>query len=87
MILYHLTFLWARCSFKCAICDIFGLKKDEIVGRQRNLLNGQLQNLYFMSDIITASSGRRMRWSWNVAHMGKKSRSQKEGRKEITRKT
>jgi hypothetical protein len=31
-----------------------------------------------MPDIITATSGRRMRWPWKVAHMGKKSR-RKEG--------
>jgi hypothetical protein len=49
---------------------IFGSKRDEIVGGQRKL-HEELLNLYSLPNIITMTNDRRMRWAWNVAHMGK----------------
>jgi hypothetical protein len=48
---------------------IFGPKRDEVMGQQRKLHNGQLHNLYSSPDIIRQFKSRRMRWPGHVANM------------------
>jgi hypothetical protein len=49
---------------------IFGPKRDEVMGEQRKLHNGELHNLYLSADIIRQIKSRRMRWAGHVARMG-----------------
>jgi hypothetical protein len=49
---------------------IFGPKRDEVMGEQRKLHNGELHNLYSSPDIIRQIKSRRMRWVGRVACMG-----------------
>jgi hypothetical protein len=50
----------------------FGLKKDEIKGVRRKLHNEELHNLYSSPNIIRMIKSRRVRWTENVAYMGRK---------------
>jgi PAS domain-containing protein len=47
---------------------IFGLKRDEVIGR-RKLHNEEFHNLYASPNIIKMIKPRRMRWVWHVARM------------------
>jgi hypothetical protein len=50
---------------------IFGLKRDEMIGR-RKLHNEELYNLYDSPSIIRMIKSSRMRWAGHVAGMGEK---------------
>jgi hypothetical protein len=50
----------------------FGPKRDEVTGGWRKLLNEELHNLYSSRSIIRMIKSRRMRWTGQVARMGKK---------------
>jgi hypothetical protein len=52
--------------------EIFGLKRDEVVGGLRKLHNEKLHNLYSPPSIIRMIKPRRMRWMGHVARMGEK---------------
>jgi hypothetical protein len=46
---------------------IFGLKRDEVIGDWRKLLNEELHNLYFLPSIIRMMKSSRMRWTGHAA--------------------
>jgi PAS domain-containing protein len=52
-----------------ALRRIFGLKRDEIIGR-RKLHNEEPHNLYSAPNTIIKP--RRMTWTGNVAHIGRR---------------
>jgi hypothetical protein len=52
--------------------NIFGLKRDEVIGGWRKLHNKELHNLYSSPSIIRIIKSRRMRWVGHVARMGEK---------------
>jgi len=49
---------------------IFGPKRDEVTRDWRKLQNEELNNLYSSPNIVWVIKLRRMRWLWQVAHMG-----------------
>jgi len=49
---------------------IFGPTRDEVTGEWRKLHNEELNDLYFLLNIIRVMKSRRMRWAWHVARMG-----------------
>jgi hypothetical protein len=51
---------------------IFGLKKEELMGRKRKLHNEELCDLYFSPSIIRIIMSWRMVWARHVARMGEK---------------
>jgi PAS domain-containing protein len=51
---------------------IFGLKRDEVKGEWRKLLNEELHDLYSSPSIIRIIKSRRMRWAGHVARMVEK---------------
>jgi hypothetical protein len=51
---------------------IFGLKRDEVTGGWRKLLNEELHNLYSSPSIIRMIKSRRMRWAAHVTPMSGK---------------
>jgi hypothetical protein len=51
---------------------IFGLRRDEVTGGCRKLLNEKLHNLYSSPNIIRMIKSRRMSWAWHVARMREK---------------
>jgi PAS domain-containing protein len=51
---------------------IFGLKRDEVIGEWRKLLNQELHDLYSSPSIIRIMKARRMRWAGHVARMGRR---------------
>jgi hypothetical protein len=51
---------------------IFGPKGDEVTGGWRKLHNEELHNLYSSPNIIRMIKSRRMRWTGNVAGMGRR---------------
>jgi hypothetical protein len=51
---------------------IFGLKRDEVTGEWRKLLNKELHDLYSLPNIIRIIKSRRMRWTGHLARMGEK---------------
>jgi hypothetical protein len=48
---------------------IFGLKRDEVMGEWRKVLNEELCDLYSSPSIIRIIKSRRMRWAGHVAQM------------------
>jgi hypothetical protein len=66
---------------------IFGPKKEEVMGQQRKLHNGELHNLYSSPDIIKQIKSRRMRWAGHVARMGGEKHVQGFGGKDRRKKT
>jgi hypothetical protein len=52
--------------------NIFGLKEGKIIGGWRKVYNEELHNLYSSPYIIRMIISRRMRWTGDVAYMGKK---------------
>jgi hypothetical protein len=52
--------------------NIFGPKRDEVMGCWRKLLNEELRDLYSSSSIIRIINLRMMRWEWDVARMGRR---------------
>jgi hypothetical protein len=55
-----------------ALMRILGTKRDEIIGRWRELHNGELHNLYSLPAIIIIIKLRRIRWTAYVECMGVK---------------
>jgi hypothetical protein len=51
---------------------IFGPKRDEVTGEWRKLHNEELRDLYSSPSIIRIIKSRRVRWTDNVARIGKK---------------
>jgi hypothetical protein len=49
---------------------IFGLKRDEVTGEWRKLHNEELNDLYFLTNIVPMIISRRMRWEGHVARVG-----------------
>jgi hypothetical protein len=51
---------------------IFGPQSDEMVGDWRKLHNEELHKLHSPLNIIKMIKSRRMRWTGNVAHLGRR---------------
>jgi hypothetical protein len=49
---------------------VFGPKRDEVAGEWRKLHNEELNDLYFLPNIVRVVKLRRMRWAGHVARMG-----------------
>jgi hypothetical protein len=49
---------------------VFGPKRDEVTGEWRKLHNEELNDLYFLPNIVRVVKSRRMSWAWHVARMG-----------------
>jgi hypothetical protein len=49
---------------------IFGLKRDEVTGKWRKILNEELHNLYCSPSIVRMIKSRRMKWAGHVVRMG-----------------
>jgi hypothetical protein len=52
---------------------IFGPKKSEVTGEWRRLYNVELNDLYFLQNIIQVIKSIRMRWAGHVEHKGERS--------------
>ena len=50
---------------------IFGLKRDEVTGEWRKLLNEELNDLYCSPNIVRVKKSRKMRWAGHVAVWGR----------------
>jgi hypothetical protein len=65
---------------------IFGLKRDEVIGGLRKMLNEEIHNLYASPIVIRMVKSKRMRCAGHVARMGQRGRHVGiwwEGQKEI----
>jgi hypothetical protein len=51
---------------------IYGLKRDEVMGKWRKFYNKELRDLYSSPSIIRKIKLRRMTWAGHVARMGEK---------------
>jgi hypothetical protein len=74
------------------VLRIFGPKRDKIIRGWRILHNEELQNLYSLPNMITTIKSGRIRWTGNIARMGREGEciqgsGGKARRKETTRKT
>jgi hypothetical protein len=49
------------------LSEIFGLRRDEMIGGWRKLHNEELHNLHCSSSIIRIIKSKRMRWARHVA--------------------
>jgi hypothetical protein len=49
---------------------VFGSKRDEVTGEWRKLNNEELNDLYYLPNIVQVVKLRRMRWAGHVARMG-----------------
>ena len=49
--------------------EIFGTRMDEVKGEWRILHNEELNDLYFLPNIVRVIKSRRMRWAGHVARM------------------
>ena len=49
---------------------VFGPKRDEVTGEWRNPHNEELNDLYYLPNIVWVVKSRRMRWAGHVMHMG-----------------
>jgi hypothetical protein len=49
---------------------VFGPKRDEVTGEWRKLHNEELNDLYFLPNIVRVVKSRRIRWAGHVARMG-----------------
>jgi hypothetical protein len=50
---------------------VFGPSRDEVTGEWRKLHSEELNNLYFLPNIVRVVKLRRMRWAGHVARVGK----------------
>jgi hypothetical protein len=48
---------------------VFGPRRDEVTGEWRKLHNEELNDLYFLPNIVRVVKSRRMRWAGHVARM------------------
>jgi hypothetical protein len=48
---------------------VFGPKRDEVTGEWRRLHNEELNDLYFLPNIVRVVKSRRMSWTGHVACM------------------
>jgi hypothetical protein len=48
---------------------VFGPRRDEVTGEWRKLHNEELNDVYFLPNIVRVVKSRRMRWAGHVAHM------------------
>jgi hypothetical protein len=48
---------------------IFGIERNEVIGRWRKLHDEELHNLYFQPGIISVIKSRWVRWVKHIAHM------------------
>ena len=51
---------------------IFGPKRDDITGEWRRLHNEELNDLYYLPNIVRIIKPRRTSWARQVSHMGKR---------------
>jgi hypothetical protein len=49
---------------------VFVPKRDEVTGKWRKLHHEELNELYFLPNIVRVVKSRRMRWAGHVARMG-----------------
>jgi len=49
---------------------IFGPRRDEVMGEWRRLHSEELNDLYYLPNIVRVIKSRRMRWAGHVARMG-----------------
>jgi hypothetical protein len=49
---------------------VFGPKRDDVTGEWRKLHNEELNDLYFLPNIVRVVKSRRMKWAGHVARMG-----------------
>jgi hypothetical protein len=49
---------------------VFGPNRDDVTGEWRKLHNEELNDLYFLTNIVRVVKSRRMRWAGHVARMG-----------------
>jgi len=49
---------------------VFGPKRDEVTGEWKRLHNEELNDLYFLPNIVRVIKSRRMIWAGHVARMG-----------------
>ena len=49
---------------------VFGPKRDEVTGECRKLHNEELNDLYYLPNIVRVVKSRRMRWAEHLARMG-----------------
>jgi uncharacterized membrane protein YhaH (DUF805 family) len=52
------------------VSEIFGPKREEVVGGWRRLHDEELHNLYALSNIIRVIKSRWTRWAGHVARIG-----------------
>jgi PAS domain-containing protein len=57
-----------------ALRRVFGPKRDEVIGKGRQLHNEELNDRYSLPNIVRVVKSGRMRWAGNVARMGKRER-------------
>jgi hypothetical protein len=51
---------------------VFGPKRDKVTGEWRKLHNEELNELYYLPNIVRVVKSRRMRWTGHVARMGRR---------------
>jgi hypothetical protein len=51
---------------------ICGPKRDEVTGEWRKLPNGELNDLYFSTNIVRVIKQRRTRWASHIARLGER---------------
>jgi hypothetical protein len=56
--------------FENRVMRVFGPKRDEVKGEWRKLHNEELNDLFFLPNIVRMVKSRRMRWVRHVARMG-----------------
>jgi hypothetical protein len=52
---------------------IFGSKRDEVTGEWRKSHSEELNDLYFLHNIVRVIRSRRMRWAVHIARTGDRS--------------
>jgi hypothetical protein len=63
---------WLRVFKNKELRRIFGPKRDEVTGVWRKVHNEEFRDLYSSPSIIRIITSRRMKWTGQVARMGKR---------------